>query len=354
MKTLEEIYQNMLAQFTKVTGVAPGESGDLAVRLYAVAAQIYALYVQVDWVNRQCFPQTAAGEFLDSHAQLRGLSRREAVKAVGSLTFSAPAAVTAALTVPEGTVCMTPGLVRFETTQAGVVAVGQTSVTIPAQAAEAGAVGNAAAGSILNMAVAPLGVSACVNQADFTGGLDREEDKDLRVRVLESFRRLPNGANAAFYQQGALSFPEVAAAAVLPRARGKGTVDVVVATSAGVPTAALLSQLKEYFAQRREIAVDVDVKGPANVTVNLKAAVRPAAGYTFAQAKAAAERAIRSWFDGRLLGQNVLRAKLGSLLYGAEGVDNYTLTAPAADVSVTAGQLPVLGSVTITQLEAEA
>ena len=36
------------------------------------AAQVYGLYVQADWVGRQCFPQTAQGEFLDRHAQLRG------------------------------------------------------------------------------------------------------------------------------------------------------------------------------------------------------------------------------------------------------------------------------------------
>lgn len=49
--------------------------------------------------------------------------------------------------------------------------------------------------------------------------------------------RMPNGANAAFYQQEALSFPEVAAATVVARPRGVGTVDVFLATAAGLPTA---------------------------------------------------------------------------------------------------------------------
>ena len=85
--------------------------------------------------------------------------------------------------------------------------------------------------------------------------LPPEEDEELRERILETFRRLPNGANAAFYQQGALSFDEVAAAAVLPRARGQGTVDVVVATLVGVPGEELLQRLQDYFQQRREIAI---------------------------------------------------------------------------------------------------
>ena len=76
--TVEEIYQQMAAAFEEETGVTLRGDGDMAVRLYAVAAQIYGLYVQAEWVDRQCFPQTAVGEFLDKHAQLRGLTRRAA------------------------------------------------------------------------------------------------------------------------------------------------------------------------------------------------------------------------------------------------------------------------------------
>ena len=71
MRSIDEIYGEMTAIFEKETGIALAGDGDMAVRLYAVAAQIYALYIQADWVNRQCFPQSAEGEYLDKHAQLR-------------------------------------------------------------------------------------------------------------------------------------------------------------------------------------------------------------------------------------------------------------------------------------------
>lgn len=80
---------------------------------------------------------------------------------------------------------------------------------------------------------------------------------------------MPNGANAAFYEQGALSFDQVAAASVLPRSRGRGTVDVVAATLEGMPDEELLGQLTDYFQQRREIAVDVLVRAPEAVTVDV-------------------------------------------------------------------------------------
>ena len=106
MKELEEIYQEMLDCFAQRTGLEAAESCDLAVRFYAVAAQVYALYAQADWVLRQCFPQTAAGSCLDSHAQLRGLSRKQATAAEGSIRFSVARAADTDRPIPAGTVCM--------------------------------------------------------------------------------------------------------------------------------------------------------------------------------------------------------------------------------------------------------
>ena len=59
MKTVDDIYQEMLACFGERTGLEPREGCDLSARLYALAAQVCALYVQADWVVRQTFPQTA-------------------------------------------------------------------------------------------------------------------------------------------------------------------------------------------------------------------------------------------------------------------------------------------------------
>lgn len=352
MKTVEEIYGALCADFAQRTGLEAGGDGDLAVRLYAVAAQVQALYVQADWVGRQCFPQTAAGEFLDRHAQLRGLARRQAAQAEGTIRFQCDAAASSDLDIPLGTVCMTAGLVRFETTQAAVLTAGSTQVDVPARAAEPGTGGNVAAGSILTMAVAPVGVSRCSNPEGFTGGTDREDDEALRARVLETFRRLPNGANAAFYEQGALSFPEVAAAAVLPRNRGIGTVDVVVSTAAGSPDEELLEKLTDYFQERREIAVDVQVLAPREKTVDVSVSVAAKEGSDAAGVRTAVEQALRSWFNGGLLGQDVLRARLGAVIFGVEGVANYDLTAPAADVAVEQDELPKLGSLNVTEMKA--
>ena len=337
----------MLACFGQKTGVEPEQGCDLAVRLYAAAAQVYALYVQAEWVARQAFPQTAEGAYLDLHAQLRSLTRKEAACAVGTLRFVAGESREQDRAIPLGTVCMTSGLVRFATTQAAVLTAGATQVDVPAQALQAGKAGNVPANAIVSMAVAPVGIQSCGNPEPFLGGNDGESDEELRARVMDTFQRLPNGANAAFYEQGALSFPEVAAASVVPRSRGVGTVDVVVATGSGQPSESLLEELEDYFQTRREIAVDVQVLAPETVSLDLSVQVKAQEGWDSSQVRTRVKDTLQAWFSGERLGKDVLLAQLGELIYHCEGVANYSIVSPAADVALDPDQLPVLTSITV-------
>ena len=123
--TVEEIYQELAAQFQARTGQIAGSSSELAVRFYAVAAQLYGLYQQAEWTRRQCFPQTAEGEELDKHAQLRGVTRRQSVPASGMVRFYVDQARETGTEVPKGTVCMTAEGVRVLTDEAGTVPAGE-------------------------------------------------------------------------------------------------------------------------------------------------------------------------------------------------------------------------------------
>lgn len=62
--------------------------------------------------------------------------------------------------------------------------------------------------------------------------------------------------------------------------------------------------------------------------------------------------ALQAYFTGERLGEAVYTAKLANILYGVEGVKNCHLLTPDEDVSVSATELPVLGTVTITEIGA--
>ena len=338
MRTTETIYQEMLAAYAKRRGGQLEEDCELAVRLWAAAAQIQALEAQAEWVLGQSFPQTAAGVYLDRHAAVRNMTRQGASRAVGSLTFTLANAQTGAVRIETGTVCMTEGAVRFRTTEDGVIPAGELSVTVAAEAVEPGSGGNVGAGAVHVLTACPVAVQSVTNGAAFTGGLSEETDEELRQRVLDSFQRLPNGANAAWYEQTACRHEGVAAA----KAVGK-------AAPGGTPSAALLAELQAEFQKSREIAVDVQVKAPTTQAVNVAVTVEVEEGADFAGVKAEAETMLADFFSGKLLGKAVTLAELGSRIYALPGVKNYHITAPAADVAADDTVLPVLGTVSVTE-----
>ena len=80
-----------------------------------------------------------------------------------------------------------------------------------------------------------------------------------------------------------------------------------------------------------------------NIAVGIKSA-------DMTQAKERVEQALQEWFTGQRLVEDVLRAKLGSIIFAVDGVENYTLSQPAADMAIEKGLLPVLGTVTVEEM----
>lgn len=352
MEELREIYERMRARFAQEAGFTPNDGCDMMVRLYALAAEVQALLAQADWVLAQSFPQTAQGEYLDYHAETRAITRLSAARAEGVLRFSTTGAAAADYTITRGSTAMTAAGVRFATTEEATLKKGESHVDVPAAAVEAGAAGNVIAGAVHIMAAYPVGVTQCENPEAFTGGSDGESDEKLRARVLESYKRLPNGANAAFYEQEAMRFANVAAAKAVGRARGIGTVDVYVAVHGGAPEKELLEEINAHLQEKREIAVDVTVKAPTEKAVDITAELKAQPGWGFAEIADAAKSALGAYFTGERLGEDIYTARLAALLYGVEGVENCHLLAPTADIAVRATELPVLGTVTVTEMGA--
>ena len=95
--------------------------------------------------------------------------------------------------------------------------------------------------------------------------------------------------------------------------------------------------------------MDLKVRAPETVTVNIAVAVEPEKGRDKTAVLEQVKEAVRSWFTGRLLGQDILRARLGEIVYHCDGVANYAISAPEADVPVEEDQLPVLGTLSVEE-----
>lgn len=332
--TYEEILGRMTAAYEEKSGFVPDPASDVGIRMAVLAKVAGDLYGEAEMLGQQIFPQTATAEALDRHAQTRGLMRKPAIAAAGTLRFGRETPAAGDIPVPAGTVCSTRGEegIYFETTAEAAILSGETETEIPARAVEAGRVGNVAAGSVCLMITAAPGVTWVGNPAAFTGGVDAEEDTALRERLLHSYANISNGTNTAFYYDVAMGREGVRSVNVLPRKRGRGTVDVVICCGDSAAEAATAAEIQEVLAEEKEINVDVSVYPAIRDRHNLTVALAVKADADFAIVSAHCREAITAYADSLGVGEPLLRARLGQVILGVEGVYNYSLKAPAADL----------------------
>lgn len=111
-----------------------------------------------------------------------------------------------------------------------------------------------------------------------------------------------------------------------------------------------MDQVQDVLEAQREIAVDLRL-GPPTAGDGEPGAVGAAPGGAAAgPVLARVEEAMETWFDGTMLGQDVLLAKIGQRLFQVEGVANYAIEGPSGDVSIDEDELPVLGTLSVEEM----
>ncbi len=217
-----------------------------------------------------------------------------------------------------------------------------------AKSVDKGSEYNVEANTIVYMSQPPVGIVSCVNESPFTGGRDEEDDETLRARILGNYSALPNGANTAFYEKEALSVSGVTAVKVIRRKGGSvRSISWWRGQTAYPPRTDKLR--REQNRHVEGICVDVDVYAPTPVTVNISLKLDVENGYSFNATTILVARALTDYFNGTLLGKDILMAKLGSIVYGVRGVRNYSFQSPTQDITVDDDELPVLGNLAIAE-----
>ena len=349
MKDKEQIYQEMKTMLEARSGIVFDEGGDMALRLRAVAFEIESLWSQLAWTKKQVFPQSATGDFLDLHAVERGLSRGVSTKAVGEMRFETSTKQHGTITIPAGVVCLNGAGTQFLTTSSGIIEGGSDFCVVSAQAKNPGSSGNAPAGTVRFMAAAPPGVVKCNNPDPFSGGESEENDTRLRERILKTYEKLPNGSNKAYYETAVAQMDGVASVCVLPKVRGLGTVDIIVASEDGIPSEFMLDRISGILNKEREICVDIKVMPPETVNVPVNAEIEVKGGYDDLAVAENVKNQLEKYFKGDMLGKNVLRAELGNIIFNVDGVKNYFISSPAEDIYLNEKQLPIAQSIVISR-----
>lgn len=350
--TYDGILKKMMQAYTAQSGFEPDAASDIAIRLRVLAAQIHSTAMEGQWLLRQMFFDTATGEYLDRHARMRGICRSVGDKARGILTFTLDTTLNYRLMIPAGTVCTmgADSALRFVTLEDGIINIGNKRISVDAECETSGLAGNAAAGSINCILAPPAAGLRVSNAAVFHGGTADEDDEGLRGRIASLCSRPSNGTNAAYYQSVALSTDGVASACVLPRNRGRGTVDVYIAGMGKKASSETINALQSRFDSEREINVDVQVYSATVKPCAVKVALKSEFGYEFATQKAKATRIIQDFFNHMTVGEDLRYNQLGNcLLAEIDGLVDYDFEVSGLCVAIADTELATLGTLSVTE-----
>ena len=322
---------------------AIGPDSDHFVRANAIAAVAEGIFAHQAWVYRQAFPDLADADLMEKMANQRGIVRKSAALASGTLRLSG----TAGTAVGVGVQVLTAQGVYYATTAAGVIDGGGT-LDLPVAALVAGAAGNQSGATPVTVNAPPAGVAALASLLTMTGGADAESDDSLLARLLLWLSEEAQGGNKVDYQRWALGVAGVVRAFVFDVRRGAGTVDVVPMPESGLPDAPLLAAVQAVLDVRRPVGLrpvsPVLALAPTPVVVDVTAALTLAPGYTLAALLAPLTQAIDAVFAALAPGDTLVRNELITAVMNVAGVTDVTLASPGGNVtsSVNASALELV------------
>lgn len=350
--TYDEILSEMRSRYRMLSGFDADAASDIGIRLRVLAAETAAMYEKIEELRAETFPQTSTGKYLELHAETRAITRKPAIAATGTLKFSRETPAYSDILIPAGILCSTrpePQLL-FETSQAAVLAAGETEIEVEAAASVAGSSGNVVAGSVCTMISSATGITGVTNPTAFSGGVDEESDDALRDRLLSAYQNISNGTNSAFYYDLAMSREGVLSANILPRRRGRGTVDVVITTLSAETQDETASGLQDELNRRKEINVDVQVLAATREYPAISAEIAVKEGYRFELVAESCKAVITEHLDRLGVGESLLLAAIGSRLLAVDGVYNYRILSPAKDILPANDRVLRAGNIEINRM----
>ena len=183
------------------------------------------------------WPMTSYDEYLDYHAEVRGIYRKEAQYATGEITITG----TPGTVIPMGYMFSTEsknGVASkdYVTTEECVIGE-EGTVTVPAKATTAGIIGNTAAHTIVVNTSSFDDITGITNNEPFKDGIEEEDDESLYERIKE-YNQIQGDrgtGNPSDYKRWAESVPGTGTAKVIRPTDTSGIVTIILTDGNGDP-----------------------------------------------------------------------------------------------------------------------
>lgn len=278
------------------------------------------------------------------------------------------------ITIPSGTVFTPASLsLSFGSTSNVTIPAGETFADIFVSAKTSGVSTNIGSGISFTLSSPPSGFVSAINQGAFTNGSDIESDASRKLRFSAFIATLNHGTVAslkyglnstALYDANGMVTEYVKFSTVYePFAHDidqpVAWVQCFIHNGASGASAELISKailvMKGYYADDgtavpgwKAAGVRVDIGAAENVSVDVTGVVVALPGYSSASLAPLVGAAISEYLTSLGIGEAAIRSELISAAMSIEGVYNFTLSLPAADVAVSYSQKAIPGTVAIT------
>lgn len=325
------ILAETIADYEQRTGktLQPAHIERSIIQSYAYREQL--VRKGINYAFLQTFPQFATGLALDLCGEMMGCYRLKEQPARCMLRFSITGSH-ADIYIPQDTQVKATDSLWFSTLTDGRIRSTEQYVEIEAVANLTGNIGNGwQVGQIKTLKTA-LNHNVTVENMDISaGGISEESDEDYRKRILLAPEAFTTCGSVAAYEYHARSVSQNIADVAISTPEG-GTVKVTILTKQGMPSAALLNQVKNYLSgeKRRPLCDSVQVVAPERVGYRIEAHLDLLETYAENEVQQRAETALRHYLSSRtqILGLDIVPLDIQTALK-VSGVYNVTLISPA-------------------------
>jgi uncharacterized phage protein gp47/JayE len=334
--------------------------------LEAVAIEIDQLYQQFFNGIKEAIPVSVYNSF--------DFSLLPAIPASGTATVTIAIQATDTL-IAAGTVCtpVSGGLYAYTTVQDVTILAGATTASVRTTANVGGAATNLPNGTQFTLNPTPAGFVSATNGASWINGTDLETEDQRKIRFNQFIQALARGTIAAL-EYGAKTVTVLDANGVIIEqvrlavviepwltddTQPIGLVNLFIHNGVGSTSSQLIANTNQviygYYDTNgnavpgwKAAGVKVVVAAATEVDQNITAVLTPLAGYDGPTLNTAATGAISNYILALPIGATLLFAELIYLVMSIPGVDNFVMTVPSADVTVTASQKIMPGTFAIT------
>ena len=202
---------NLENNFSKIEG---SFNFDIA-SAYGIEAE--SIYKSLEyWVNQTFIDTATEDEFIDYHAMLFGVTRKQGTKARGEITITGKADTT----ISAGAIVLKTDSTKYKLLYDTTIAFNGKAVA-EVECLQIGEVGNCAIGELVNFEIFTV-----TNEKAFTNGYEKEPNDSLISRAKERILKPAHSGNIYDYEKWAKEIDGVGKVLVEPLWNGNGTVRV--------------------------------------------------------------------------------------------------------------------------------